>query len=91
MADWPYTWPWPVIRLQVLERDGYECQIRDEGCTGRATEADHIQSWREGGAPFDLANLRAACKPCNSARGGRRAQALARANRTRASGPSRDW
>lgn len=65
------TAAWQNARRAVLERDGYECQIRLPGCAGFATEADHVVSWRDGGAWYDLENLRAACKRCNSSRGGR--------------------
>lgn len=56
---------WRAVRLRVLERDQHQCQIRRPGCTGHATEVDHITSMSDGGAKFDPANLRAACKKCN--------------------------
>ncbi len=59
---------WKAIRLQVLERAGYRCQVQGEGCTGKATDADHITPWRDGGAWFALSNLRASCKHCNISR-----------------------
>jgi 5-methylcytosine-specific restriction protein A len=69
---------WPSLRRAVLERDGFACQIRDPGCTGQATECDHIND-------RDLhteANLRAACHRCHlrrsSSQGGRAAQAKRR-------------
>lgn len=68
MANYPYCWPWPKIRRQVLERDHYQCQIQGPRCTHVATDVDHIISWLEGGAPFDPANLRAACPTCNRGR-----------------------
>lgn len=57
-----------VVRPAVLARDGYECQIKGPKCVGVASEPDHIVPWQEGGAWYDMANLRAACKPCNAAR-----------------------
>lgn len=53
---------WKRLRQAVLERDGYLCQIRLPGCTGLATEPDHI-------VPNDdhsPANLQAACSHCNA-------------------------
>jgi 5-methylcytosine-specific restriction enzyme A len=74
---------WGRIRIRVLERDGYVCQIGGPGCRGKAEVVDHVQSWREGGAWYDLANLRAACRSCNTAREYRRFEARRR--------PSREW
>jgi hypothetical protein len=52
----------------VLQRDNYRCQIRGRRCLGSANEVDHIVPIVAGGAMYDPANLRAACKPCNSGR-----------------------
>jgi 5-methylcytosine-specific restriction protein A len=57
---------WPAIRSAVLERDGWRCQIRGPRCTGRATDADHI----EPGDDHRMANLRAACGPCHDRKSG---------------------
>ena len=57
-------------RRAVLERDGYQCQIKAPGCHGLAVTADHIQPLALGGS-HDLANLRAACRSCNSVGGAR--------------------
>ncbi len=66
--DSPYSGPeWKAVRLQVLARDGYRCMIRLPGCTGRATQVDHIVSMSNGGSRLDPANLRAACRSCNIA------------------------
>ncbi len=87
MARWPYSSPaWRIVRLQTLERDGWLCQIRGRHCTTTATEADHIVAVVDGGHPFDLTNLRAACKKCNSSRGGH-----AKKRRAEVVDPSRDW
>ena len=64
------TQSWKRLRKTVLERDGYECQIRGYRCKGQATEVDHIVPHIAGGDE-QLTNLRAACKPCNSAAGAR--------------------
>jgi hypothetical protein len=70
------TWHWRTkVRPVVLQRDRYVCQWNYPGiCRGRATSVDHVVALAEGGAPYDLANLVAACGPCNSSRspGGRR-------------------
>ena len=65
----PYHDPrWPKLRLLVLNRDQRICRVRGPRCTGTATQADHIIPWSLDGAWFDLANLRAACEPCNKGR-----------------------
>ena len=81
----PYDHTWQKVRLIVLARDAYRCQIRGPRCTERATEADHIVSLAQGGARLDPANLRAACRPCNASAGG--TLGAQRKQRT----PSRDW
>ena len=62
---------WGRLRLMVLDRDGWACQIRDKGCTHGATAVDHITPPLDGGSFWEPANLRASCKRCNSARGSR--------------------
>lgn len=55
------------LTAQVIARDGRRCQIRlPDRCTEIATVADHIVPISKGGSATDLANLRAACEPCNS-------------------------
>ncbi len=61
---------WRRSRLTILERDHHECQIRGPKCSGVATEVDHIIPHAYGG-DSGPDNLRAACKPCNSAAGAR--------------------
>ena len=39
-----YPWPWPKVRLEILERDGWLCQIRGPHCTGKATTAQVTQA-----------------------------------------------
>ena len=91
MAEYPYCWPWPTIRLQVLERDGHRCQINGPKCKGTATDVDHKIPWDEYGDPYDKANLRAACPPCNRGRSQARLAAMARLNKQQATAPSREW
>jgi hypothetical protein len=59
---------WARIRKSVLDRDGHECQIRGKGCQGVGNTVDHIVPHNLGGGD-DPGNLRAACRPCNSALG----------------------
>ena len=37
-----YGGPWPRLRLEVLNRDGWRCQVRGERCQGVASVVDHI-------------------------------------------------
>jgi 5-methylcytosine-specific restriction protein A len=80
-----YDYAWRRVRLTILRRDGYLCQIRGPRCTGEATEVDHIVPIIVGGARLDPANLRAACQACNGDRRfqDRRSEPVAR--------PSRQW
>lgn len=61
---------WPKIRLAVLARDNYECQIRGKRCTRIATQADHIVPISLGGEWLSMDNLRGACAACNAGRVG---------------------
>jgi 5-methylcytosine-specific restriction endonuclease McrA len=38
----PYDARWREVRAFVLERDWYVCRIQGPGCTGRASEVDHV-------------------------------------------------
>ncbi|MGO9299696.1 MAG: HNH endonuclease [Acidimicrobiales bacterium] len=66
------TAAWKRVRLYVLERDGYLCQLRLKGCLGQANTVDHVVPVNSGGAPFDEANLRSSCRNCNLRRVNRR-------------------
>lgn len=73
IARWPYnTTAWKRVRLKVLKRDGYECQLRYPCCTRHATSADHTipvsHLERRDPAVLDEHNLVAACGECNSAK-----------------------
>lgn len=85
MAKPQYSGPWRRVRLAVLNRDGWQCQIRGPKCTGRATEVDHMDPVSQYGANVNPARLRAACKPCNAGLGA----ALTNAKRERRA--SRVW
>ena len=80
-----YDSSWRHVRLTILRRDGYLCQIRGPRCTGEATEVDHIVPIIVGGARLDPANLRGSCQNCNGDRRfiDRRDEPVAR--------PSRAW
>jgi len=85
MGAEPYsnTAVWDRCRAEVLARDAGRCQIGGSKCTGAATAVDHIVPWRAGGSWYDLANLRASCSWCNSAR--------ARRGFSTRRNPSREW
>ena len=57
-------WNWQRIRKQILERDGYACRLRLEGCTRVATVVDHRIGIARGGSD-ESSNLRASCHNCN--------------------------
>jgi hypothetical protein len=54
---------WKRVRLRVLARDGYRCQVED-GCPMRATVADHVDPvgpHTTDAEFYDEVGLRAAC------------------------------
>jgi 5-methylcytosine-specific restriction protein A len=57
---------WLRLSAAVLARDGYQCAY----CGGLATTADHVVPRSRGGSD-DPSNLVAACRRCNSRKGGR--------------------
>ena len=66
-----YDGSWRVIRKQVLERDGYRCQLRyADICLGGASQVDHIVQPEAGGTNA-LENLWAVCVRCHARRTGR--------------------
>jgi 5-methylcytosine-specific restriction endonuclease McrA len=66
-----------------MQRDGWQCQIRDDYCLGAATTIDHITAWFLGGGD-DPANLQAACEPCNTRKGARESAMARAANKRKA-------
>ena len=62
------TAAWRAVRKATLVRDGFRCRIGLPGCRRVASQADHVVELEEGGAPYDLANLQAACGSCNVAK-----------------------
>lgn len=67
-------WAWQRTVAAVIDAAGGRCQLRLDGCTVRATTADHVLSPRHGGSD-EAWNLRASCGECNETR--RREQAKA--------------
>ena len=66
------TSKWRRVRLEILTCDSYTCQIYLPGvCSLRASMVEDVIPIAEGGEPYDVTNLRAACGPCNSRLGGR--------------------
>ncbi len=59
-----YDGDWRRVRLAVLARDGWTCQL----CGDLADQVDHVLPLAAGGARLDPANLRACCRRCNVAR-----------------------
>lgn len=55
---------WEALRLQVLQRDQYVCQLQFGGCEGEANTVDHVIAKANGGTDT-LDNLVAACRTCN--------------------------
>lgn len=55
---------WERRRSRVFVRDRRTCQLQFTGCTGRATEVDHIDS----NADHTIKNLRAVCHDCHAKR-----------------------
>jgi 5-methylcytosine-specific restriction endonuclease McrA len=45
------------LRLEVLNRDRWRCQIQGERCQGMASVVDHIIPVRAGGPWWDKSNL----------------------------------
>jgi 5-methylcytosine-specific restriction endonuclease McrA len=67
------TAAWKRVRLRILKRDNYLCQVRGPRCTGRATQVDHIVNVADGGAKLDPANLQSICPSCNAIKASREA------------------
>ena len=57
-----------ALRLAVLDRDLWLCQVKAPGCTRYACHVDHVIPRHEGGPVYDPANMRAACAHCNLGR-----------------------
>lgn len=53
---------WQLLRLKAFTRDGWRCT--ECGAAGRM-EAHHITPLENGGAAYDLANIRTLCRGCH--------------------------
>src|SRR4051794_7028749 len=62
------TRAWRKLRAEVLERDGHVCQVLLVCDGAPATHVDHVIPRIRGGQDTPE-NCRAACAPCNLARG----------------------
>jgi 5-methylcytosine-specific restriction endonuclease McrA len=60
---------WRRLRLLILDRDRWLCQIKGRRCLRYATAVDHVIARADGGDCWSPANLRAACRACNSSGG----------------------
>ncbi len=65
-SQFVHTAEWRKLRLQILERDRNQCQIKAPGCTVAANIVDKIVAISEGGDPRDPRNLRAVCHNCHN-------------------------
>jgi 5-methylcytosine-specific restriction endonuclease McrA len=85
MADRRYrTAAWQRLRLRILVRDGYWCQVKGPRCHGHATSVHHIlPSSTHPELFWDPSNLQAACGPCNYGGGARIAADNKRTTRAR--------
>ena len=57
------------VRVHVLERDGWQCQLGYPGCTFVATEVDHIASTAAVGVSreqVDADGCQAVCASCHA-------------------------
>lgn len=78
---------WAEVRLTVLNRDGWLCQVKLPGCRGRATTAHHLDDVALYGPSLDVDRLAASCTHCNCSLGGR----LGRRLQLMRSRSSRPW
>lgn len=68
-TDARQTRAWRKLRLQILERDRWTCQIRGPRCLEKATQVHHTLGVKVSGVLCDPGLLLSACKPCNAAIG----------------------
>lgn len=63
---------WTRLRLAVLERDGYVCQLSYPYiCVRTATQVDHVVNNDD----HSISNLQAACSPCHGRKSAREGHA----------------
>lgn len=81
-----YGAAWQKLRVKILDRDDWSCQVRGLGCVPdlrmgtRNATVDHIQPLALGGTD-DPSNLRACCWTCNSRLGAQLGGRMARDDR----------
>jgi 5-methylcytosine-specific restriction endonuclease McrA len=63
---------WRSTREAVLIRDEYVCQYCGKELHGDDATVDHVIERQDGGLEYDMTNLKAACRTCNSRKGRRR-------------------
>lgn len=52
-------------RAAVMANANGQCQIKGVGCTGQATQADHIVPIAEGGEKYNVSNGQGVCGTCH--------------------------
>jgi 5-methylcytosine-specific restriction endonuclease McrA len=62
---------WRAVRAAVLVRDEYTCKICGVAMFGDNATVDHVKARASGGDEYDMGNLQAACRRCNSRKGDR--------------------
>ena len=60
----PAPYHWYKLKLQVFERDGFECQYCGAYGINVSLECDHVVPLSKGGSNY-ISNLKTACKACN--------------------------
>jgi 5-methylcytosine-specific restriction endonuclease McrA len=70
-------------RAEILQRDPL-CYLQYAGCTGMATEEDHVTPLAQGGDRWSYSNRRGACHHCHAIKTARES---AQARRTRGRRP----
>ena len=53
---------WRVVRRAVVERDGWRCVHCGKG---GMLEVHHVKELKDGGAAFDVSNLKTLCRACH--------------------------
>jgi 5-methylcytosine-specific restriction enzyme A len=59
---------WRAVRMAHLQAEPLCRSCKAEGRVAAATIVDHVKPMKQGGAPFDDANLQGLCSPCHSAK-----------------------
>lgn len=57
---------WKGLRTLVFKQQGGKCAVPD--CYNLATDLDHVTPLRDGGDPYDRANLQGLCKKHHSSK-----------------------